>query len=298
MVLYTFAGGMMVIFGLKREKTLNVGVVGLGLIGGSLAKAIKTYTDHVVYGADADSDVLTQAMEWSVIDDRLSDALLPKCDLLLLALYPRQAVDFVRENLGSFRPGCVIVDMCGVKQFVMDSVFELCKQHDVVFIGGHPMAGRECWGFSGSDRDLFKNSSMILTPDDSVPDSALELLTNLFADLGFAGITRATPEAHDKMIAFTSQLAHVVSSAYIKSPTAQQHNGFSAGSYKDLTRVAKLNAPMWCELFLENSDALVSEIDTITSHLREYRDAISSGDGELLLRLLEDGKAIKEALDR
>lgn len=291
-------GGMIVIFGLKREKTLNVGVVGLGLIGGSLAKALKTYTDHVVYGADADPDVLTQAMEWSVIDDLLSDSSLLECDLLLLALYPRQTVEFVRENLKNLRPGCVIVDMCGVKQFVMDSLFTLCKESDVVFVGGHPMAGRECWGFSGSDRDLFKDSSMILTPDDSVPDSVIELLTNLFADLGFSGITRATPEAHDQMIAFTSQLAHVVSSAYIKSPTAQQHNGFSAGSYKDLTRVAKLNSPMWCELFLENSDALVQEIDTITTHLREYRDAISGGDSELLLRLLEDGKHIKEALDR
>lgn len=273
-------------------------MVGLGLIGGSLAKALKTYTDHVVYGYDTDPDVLAQALEWYVIDEELSDSLLFECDLLLLALYPKQTVDFVQENAKRLRDGCIVVDMCGVKRFVMDGVFELCRERGVTFVGGHPMAGRECWGFSRSDRDLFRHSSMILTPDDSVPDSVMETLTNLFADLGFSGITRATPEVHDRMIAFTSQLAHVVSSAYIKSPTARQHEGFSAGSYNDLTRVARLNAPMWCELFLENADALTDEIDSITTRLGEYREAIANGDGERLLRLLESGKEIKEELDR
>ncbi len=160
------------------------------------------------------------------------------------------------------------------------------------------MAGRECWGFSGSDADLFTDASMILTPTEHTPESALKFLSGLFASVGFGRITITTAQEHDSMIAFTSQLAHVVSSAYIKSPRARQHKGFSAGSYKDLTRVAKLNAPMWTELFLENADYLAEEIDTIIAHLAEYRQAITQGDGARLCGLLEDGKNIKEELDQ
>ena len=159
------------------------------------------------------------------------------------------------------------------------------------------MAGKECWGFCGADAQLFRGASMIVTPDGDTPEEALDLLTGLFADIGFGTINRTTPEAHDAMIAFTSQLAHVVSSAYIKSPRAQRHDGFSAGSYKDLTRVAKLNPQMWTELFLENSGALLEEIDTLITHIHEYRDAIAEGDSERLYKLLDHGRRIKEALD-
>ena len=158
------------------------------------------------------------------------------------------------------------------------------------------MAGKETWGFSDSDADLFQQASMILTPDDHTPPDALALASELFRQIGFGRITLTTPEAHDRMIAFTSQLAHVVSSAYIKSPRALQRSGFSAGSYKDLTRVAKLNPEMWTELFLENGDDLVEEIDEIVLHLNEYRDAISQKDGTRLYTLLDDGRRIKEAL--
>ena len=160
------------------------------------------------------------------------------------------------------------------------------------------MAGRETWGFSGSDADLFHGASMILTPDVHTPADAQTRLERLFHAVGFARITITTPEAHDSMIAFTSQLAHVVSSAYIKSPRAQMHSGFSAGSYRDLTRVAKLNPHMWTELFLDNADDLCCEIDTIISHLQEFKTAIAAHDGETLYRLLDEGRAIKEALDR
>lgn len=285
-------------FGFKRERALCVGVVGLGLIGGSMAKALKKYTDHLVYGCDIDERTLSDALADGAIDEAVAENDLSMCDLVFFSLYPQQTVTFIKENIVQFRPGAILVDLCGVKRYLVDSLTDFCVENGLCFIGGHPMAGKECWGFSGSDVDLFKGASMILTPDERTPAPALELLEGLFADLGFGCITTTTPGAHDSMIAFTSQLAHVVSSAYIKSPRAQQHNGFSAGSYKDLTRVAKLNPQMWTELFLENADELVKEIDTITAHLGEYRKAIAENDADTLYRLLDDGRRIKEELDQ
>ena len=285
-------------FGLKRERTLCVGVVGLGLIGGSMAKALKKYTGHLVYGCDIDEGTLSEALADGAIDEAVAENDLSMCDLVFFALYPQQTVAFVRENIRQFRPGALLGAQCGGTRFPVENLTDFCAENGLCFIGGHPMAGRECWGFSGSDADLYKGASMILTPGEHAPAPALELLEGLFADLGFGSITTTTPAAHDSMIAFTSQLAHVVSSAYINSPRAREPEGFSAGSYKDLTRVAKLNPQMWTELFLENADDLVEEIDTITAHLAEYRKAIAENDAETLFRLLDDGRRIKEELDR
>lgn len=278
------------------DDVLSIGIVGLGLIGGSFAKAIKHYTPHHVYGSDISEETYRNAYEEGAIDGCLTEETLSMCDILFVALYPRQAIAYVLQTLDKLSPGCIVVDLCGVKQSVVQALSAPCKEKGLVFIGGHPMAGREAWGFSHSDAKLFQDASMIVTPDTDTPKEALELLTGLFSDMRFGSITYASPKEHDRMIAFTSQLAHIVSSAYIKSPTAAQQNGFSAGSYKDLTRVAKLNATMWTELFLENPDFLIQEIDDMVKHLLQYRDAIESNDAELLYQLLEDGKTIKEAL--
>ena len=284
-------------FGIEKEPVLKIGVVGLGLIGGSMAKAFKRCTPHIVYGCDKDAAVLNDAAGCNAIDHMVKDFDFSMCDLVFIALYPQQTVDFVKKHIGTFRPGSILMDLCGIKGYVVKSLASLCAEHQITYIGGHPMAGKECWGFCGADAQLFRGASMIVTPDGDTPEEALDLLTGLFADIGFGTINRITPEAHDAMIAFTSQLAHVVSSAYIKSPRAQRHDGFSAGSYKDLTRVAKLNPQMWTELFLENSGALLEEIDTLITHIHEYRDAIAEGDSERLYKLLDHGRRIKEALD-
>ena len=283
-------------FGTTKAPVLTIGVVGLGLIGGSMAKALKKYTNHRILGCDIDEATIREALSSRSIDQAAAPADLSGCEVVLLALYPQQTVLFVKEHLDCFRPGCILVDLCGVKRYTVDSLTGLCAEKGLTFIGGHPMAGKECWGFSGADAELYAGASMILTPDGRTPQAALYLLTVLFAAVGFSTITTATPAEHDSMIAFTSQLAHIVSSAYIKSPRAQQHAGFSAGSYKDLTRVAKLNPKMWTELFLENGDYLVEEIDEITRHLQEYREAIVTKDAPRLYQLLEDGRRKKEAL--
>lgn len=275
-----------------------IGVVGLGLIGGSIAKAIQTYTDYTVAGCDLNAQTLDAALNEQVIDTKISNGDFSACQLVLLALYPRQAVDFVRQHIGGFAPGTIIVDMCGVKRYLLDSLGGLCAEKGMLFVGGHPMAGRETWGYGGSDAKLFLGASMILTPDKDTPPHVLAGLERLFLDIGFGSITYTDAADHDHMIAFTSQLAHVVSSAYIKSPRALRHKGFSAGSYKDLTRVAKLNPQMWTELFLENGDYLIEEIDEIIVHLKEYRQVIADNDEQALWNLLEDGRKIREGLDK
>lgn len=281
----------------KKERLLHIGIVGLGLMGGSMAKALKKYTPHFVYGCDVDEKTMQAALADGEIDEPVYENDLSMCDLVFLALYPRQAVRFVTENLREFKPGAIIVDFCGVKRFLVDELEPLCKKNDLIFIGGHPMAGREFWGYSGAQAELFQGASMILTPTQALPPEAEALLTTLFADVGFSKVVQTTPRDHDAVIAFTSQLAHVLSSAYVKSPQAKQHHGFSAGSYKDLSRVAKLNPQMWTELFLENSDLLVEEIEILMEHLSQYKEAIAAQDAQQLYALLEEGRKQKEELD-
>ena len=277
-----------------EKRLFHIGIVGLGLIGGSLAKALDKYTSHVLYGYDQDAQALELAGE--MIDGKLDNKLLSQCDILFLALYPQAAVQYVLEHMEFFKPGCLIADLCGVKRYLMERLAAPCQAHAFYYFGCHPMAGREMWGYSASDADLFQGASMLLAPMEGASQEDAALLSDLFLEIGFGRVEKTTPEKHDSMIAFTSQLAHVVSSAYIKSPRALEHDGFSAGSYKDLTRVAKLNPQMWTELFLENGDMLVREIDEIILHLTEYREAILDNDADRLYDLLDTGRKIKEGL--
>ena len=272
---------------------MNIAVAGLGLIGGSFAKAIKSKTDHKVTGFDISEEALNKALDTGAIDSaektNISDA-----DLILIALYPTACVEFVRENAVNFKKGAVIVDLCGVKRFVCTEINAAIAGQDIVFIGGHPMAGRELSGFDNSLPELFENASMILTPDNNTDEKILKSVEAFFLSLGFKRITLTSPEHHDEMIAFTSQLAHIVSSAYVQSPIASEFMGFSAGSFGDMTRVAKLNEDMWTELFMLNRDFLTQQLDVIISNLSEFREYISIGERENLHEMLKNGRIIKE----
>ena len=274
-----------------------IGVVGLGLIGGSLAKAIKYCTDNTVLGCDIDLNVLLKAKLLGAIDGELTDEKIPECDMIITGLYPQTTKDFINKNAARFKKGAIIVDTCGVKEFVCEDMWNTAKENGFVFIGAHPMAGLHYSGFEYSQVTLFENASMILVPSKDVNINDLEKVKKLFLSIGFTNIQMSTPEQHDEIIAFTSQLAHIVSNAYVKSPTAKKHNGFSAGSYKDLTRVAKLNETMWTELFLENKDNLVTEIDSIIDCLKQYSDALKAEDETKLKALLKDGRECKEKID-
>ena len=231
-----------------------------------------------------------------VLDGVADEKALAETDLLIIGLYPAATVSWLLEHMPKLKKGCIIVDMVGVKQYLVERLEKPAIEAGVHYVGGHPMAGHEFSGYAFATADLFQDASMILVETASSPLWAVDEAEGFFAQLGFARVVRCSAEQHDKMIAFTSQLAHVVSSAYIKSPEALRHNGYSAGSYKDLTRVAKLNEDMWTELFLLNQKPLVQEIDEIIGHLTEYRDAIAGGETERLRKLLRDGRERKESI--
>ena len=272
---------------------MNVGIVGLGLIGGSLAKSIKNRTAHTVWGIDLDQETMMLARMCGAIDGPLTEETIPQCDLILVAIRPQAAINWVREHAQFIAPSAILVDMCGVKRMVVEGIAPIAKERGFAYIGGHPMAGRERWGFTASTEDLYVGASMILTPDDRSDMQLLETLKVFFADIGFGTLTFSTPEEHDRIISFTSQLAHIVSSSYIKSPEAQRRRGFSAGSFRDMTRVARLDEDMWTELFLADADFLTRELDIFIRHLDEYRVALENRDAETLRALLKDGREKK-----
>lgn len=275
---------------------MDIGIVGLGLIGGSLAKAIKKNTPHRVFGLDIDVESLKKAFLTGAVDGELKD--LGSLDMLIVALYPAATVRYVTENADKIDKKCIVMDVSGVKGAVCGPLFPLAREKGFTFIGGHPMAGVEFSGFDHAREALFKNASMVLVPDKNVTIDKLVAVKELFTALGFARMQVSTAEEHDKMIALTSQLAHVLSSAYVKSPSAVSHKGFSAGSFRDMTRVAKLNEDMWCELFFDNRENLLGEIDGLIARLSESRAALYERDGDEMKRLLKEGREKKALAEK
>ena len=274
-----------------------VGIVGLGLIGGSFAKAYKTNGDTVL-AREKDKSILEFALMSESVDKELTETNIKECELLLIALYPRAAIEFLKEMGPFIGKETTVIDCCGTKKQVCEVGFEVAKQYGFTFVGGHPMAGIEQSGFKYSKASLFKGAAMIIVPPSYDDIQFYEKIKGLLAPANFGRLTVTTAEKHDKMIAFTSQMAHLVSNAFIKNPIAREHQGFSAGSYKDLTRVAWLNQQMWAELFLENRDNLLEELDLFIADLNKYRQALVDDDFEDLQKLLLEGKLIKEEVDR
>lgn len=277
---------------------MNVGVVGLGLIGGSYAQALKSLGDVTVFGFDINETVTYQGLLTESIDAELTEEALGSCDVVFLALYPQAAIDYVKAHATQIKKGAVVADLCGIKRAIFDELSALAEQNGFTYIGTHPMAGRETSGFESADSALFHNASLILTPMTQARIEEIAVLKTLAERIGFTHFEIATPEEHDEIIAFTSQLAHVVSSAYIKSPTAARHKGFSAGSYKDMTRVARLNEVMWTELFLDNADNLEFEVAHIIDELEKYRAALRNRNEAALMALLAEGRKRKEEIDK
>ena len=276
----------------------TVGIVGLGLIGGSLAMAIKEYTNSQVIGYDIDPDTCRRSQLLEAVDRIGTPEEVAACDLVIVGLYPAATMAFMEEYAARFQAGAVVTDICGVKRSICEAVKRLTQQHDFVFVGGHPMAGSEFSGFKYARANLFAGASMLLVPMEGGPIEATSKLKNFYDQLGFVKTLYTTPEEHDHLIAYTSQLAHVVSNGYVKSPSSRRHAGFSAGSFKDLTRVAKLNEVMWTELFMLNRDNLIEEVDGLIGQLTRYRDAMISEDEESLFQLLREGRQIKEGLEQ
>lgn len=278
----------------SRFKT--VGIAGLGLIGGSMGLALRRSGIQVL-GFERSPEAAARAVECGAADR--TDGTLHECSLVLLAVYPGAAVEFVRAQLEAFAPGTLIADLCGIKREVCSRLEPLCQKQGLFFLGAHPMAGRETSGIDSARADLFNGASLILTPGGSFPKELLEAFSCFMKKFaGFGSTVCTTPEHHDRMIAYTSQLAHILSSAYIQNPLCERYSGFTGGSFQDLTRVARLNSGMWGELFLKNQDMLCEQLDLLIENLTCYRKALSSGDAEKLQALMENGTRIKEELLR
>ena len=274
-----------------------VGVVGVGLIGGSAAKAFKA-AGYTVFGCDINSSIVSYAQLEGTVDGLLSREKIGACDLLLLTATPAAVVEYLRDNASRIASNTLVIDFCGIKRVVCELGFELAAKWGFTFVGGHPMAGLQFSGYKYSKATLFNGASFIIVPPVHDDIALLDSVKQALQPLGFKKFVVTNADFHDRMIAYTSQMCHVVSNAFIKSPTAKQHKGYSAGSFRDFTRVSRLNEGMWTELFLGNKEHLLPELNLLISSLCDYRDAIAEGDAERLCALLRDGRIAKEDTEK
>ena len=275
---------------------MTVGILGLGLIGGSLSRAY-SLAGHTVYAAEKDEDMLSFAMLSGAVHGKLDESLISECDLLLLAIYPEGSASWLERHAHLVKTNTLVIDCCGIKDEICRRCFPLAKQYGFTFVGGHPMAGTQFSGFKYSRATLFNGAPMVLVPPRYDDIELLDRVKTALSPCGFGSFSVTTAQDHDRLIAFTSQMPHVMSNAFIKSPTAASHKGFSAGSYKDLTRVAWLNAPMWAELCMQNRENMLFELDSYITSLQAYKTALEDHDLDGLTALLEEGKRRKEEVD-
>ena len=254
-----------------------VGIRGLGLIGGSFEKAFLRAGHNVLNLKNATPDRIRS------------------CSLVIVCLPPLMVAPWIEEHAADFADDAIVTDAAGVKGVVCDALSALAERSAWTYVGGHPMAGKERSGYANATADLFDGASMIFTPYAFTPDDAVERLKEVFSGIGFARFAVTDPARHDEMIAYTSQLAHVVSSAYVQDRLSQSHLGFSAGSYQDMTRVATVDPDIWTDLFLSNAPALDAVLTRLIDRLGGYRDAVRSGDSSGLRELLAEGRRAKES---
>lgn len=274
---------------------MKILICGLGLIGGSLARALKYFTDNEVNGYDVNEDSVRKAVLVGACDGAWNTMPpLGDYDVIVLAAYPRASIAFIEQHAQEISKSAYLFDLGGIKRVVCDAGNAAAEKYGFTFIGGHPMAGTQFSGFMSSRESLYKNASMILVPPTGIAQEKLDFAVSFFKSVGFGMINITTAREHDEIIAYTSQLAHVLSNAYVKSPTAQRHRGYSAGSFRDLTRVAHLNAAMWTELFMDNRDLLIPEIELLAKNLLDYAEAMKENDHERLYSLLDNGSRIND----
>ncbi len=272
---------------------MKVLVVGLGLIGGSLCKAMKKYTSHFVVGCDLNHDIEFSALRDVAIDMEF-DGNYSGFDLVIVSLFPEAAEKYIMENAGNFDKNTLITDVCGIKGDFSLRMKKMAEENGLRYLGMHPMAGKEFGGYHNSSADLFQNANFIITPFEDSKQEDFDLLSGLAKEIGAGKIVNTSPENHDRMIAYTSQLAHIVSSAYVKSPELDLECGFSGGSFQDMTRIATMNEKMWTDLFMQNKEHLIYELELLIENLNKYNEALKKSDSDEMLRLIAEGRQLKE----
>lgn len=274
---------------------MNIAIVGLGIIGGSLAKAFTKYTSHTVMGMNRSTATAERALKDGAIHKIATKENLCEADIVYMCTYPHHIATFVEENASLFKKGCIITDVCGIKTEICGVLTDICERNGLEFVGSHPMAGKEKFSYDAADAELFQNASYIIVPCKALQQS-VDTVKNLALEIGFGRIRITTPEEHDRMIAFTSQVPHVLACSYVLSPCCPNHVGFSAGSYRDVSRVAAINENLWTDLFLSNREPLITELNILIDNLTQMRDAIDENDPDKLREMLKASRLIKEKL--
>ena len=272
---------------------MNILVVGLGLIGGSVCKALKKYTTHFVAGSDINKDIEFAALRDVAMDEAFTGDY-SGFDLIIMALFPDATEAYLRENISKIPKSALLTDVCGIKGDFSRRLRDLAAGNGLRYIGIHPMAGKEFGGYHNSSADLFQKANFIIAPHEDAAEEDIEALRIISSEIGAGKIVVTSPENHDKMIAYTSQLAHIVSSAYVKSPELGLECGFSGGSFQDMTRIATMNERMWTDLFMQNRENLIFELDTLIENLNKYSEALRNADSDEMLRLIAEGRQLKE----
>ncbi|HKL74053.1 MAG TPA: prephenate dehydrogenase [Clostridia bacterium] len=276
---------------------MNIGVIGLGLIGGSLARAFKK-AGNTVFGYDISQQTMLKAELLEAYTKPLDKDNYNQLDLLIIAVYPRSFDNILQEVAPKLKDGAIILDIAGTKRVIVEAMKKASQQYpNLKFVATHPMAGKEFWGINHSSSSLFEKASLLVAPV-KADIADLVKIKKAFVKIGVASVVMTNAELHDKRIAYTSQLAHLISSSYVKSPSALDHDGYSAGSFRDLTRVAKLNADMWSQLIFDNRDNVIKELDIFIDNITRFRNALCNNDEQQLNILLAEGNEQKVNVEK
>ena len=271
---------------------MNIFVSGMGLIGGSFCKALKKYTNHTVIGYDINSDIEKLAVSENSID-RIFNGDYSGIDVIIVCMYPEITEQYFYSTVPRMEKNTLITDVCGIKGEMSERLHKLTRQYGISYIPIHPMAGKEVGGYSNSSADLYIRANMVITPFRDSDGNKVGMLSRLSENIGFRKIVVTTPQEHDSMIAYTSQLAHIVSSAYVKSPSLEKECGFSGGSFQDMTRIATMNEEMWTSLFMQNRKNLENELSILIQNLEKYRKALEENDSRTMKKLIREGSDLK-----
>ncbi|MDE7106495.1 MAG: prephenate dehydrogenase [Anaeroplasmataceae bacterium] len=276
---------------------MKICIVGLGLIGGSYAMGL-SLKGHEVYGIDQNLETIKYAKEHNYIKEGFIDDfhILPKCDCIILAIYPQEILDFLKLHAKDFKENQVITDVCGVKSSFVRKATLLAGK--ATYLSHHPMAGKEKIGILYADSDIFKGANFLITPIDSVSPYAEEVLRRIAEDLEFGRITTISIERHDQMIGFTSQLTHAIAVSLVNSDHDEDTVKFIGDSYRDLTRIAMINDTLWSELFLENKEYLLEHISSFEVELDILKNALKHNDKDTLKKLFNQSTQIRRKMEK
>ena len=276
---------------------INVCVVGLGLIGGSFAKAIRELSPNRVFGIDRDEIVLKNAMSEGVIDNALfnQEEILNASDLVIIALYPKNSFDFIKDNMKSFKAGAILIDTAGVKSQIVYDVQNIIRT-DLEFLGTHPMAGKAETGFKNSTKEIFIGSNYILTPTNKNKDATILFITAIACAIGCKNTIKISPDEHDEVIAYTSHLPHIVAVTLMNSKNCNNVNDFIGGGFRDSTRIAAINSELWCELLNDNSKNVIIIIEEFENNMRNLKESIINRDENRLVDMLNKAGRLRREI--